>query len=261
MLGQIIPNKKKVVHTIIDKSFYKQSMLALDSFIKYNNEEYDVIIFAYGDLPEDCKYKVINIKEYSDKTYKGYNTVQKIKAFRAKSCIQCLKKYEGTLYIDSDLYFYDKIPDYNKTTFTLHDNYFKLDLVVLKWRYSSGFINLGYAYFNKDEETMKWLELYDKLYKNKTDKITTLNSKIWNQIFYNFMPWIFQNYDIDKNDGLNIAFWNINERNITQKDGIYYSNNDKLICIHFSRLNDELKKKNKNETLKKLINEYEKLIK
>ena len=210
MLGQILPNKKKVVHTIINKSFYNQSMLALDSFMKYNSEEYDVIIFAYGDLPEDCKYKTINIKKYLDKTYGGYNTVEKIKAFRAKSCIQCLKKYEGTLYIDSDLYFYDKIPDYNKTTFTLHFNkkYPIENLGRITMSCSLGFINLGYTYFNKDEETLGWLELYDKIYKIKKKEINTINNKIWNQKFYNFMPWLFQNYNIDRNDGINVGHWN-----------------------------------------------------
>ncbi|MBR4315414.1 MAG: hypothetical protein IKP65_00380, partial [Alphaproteobacteria bacterium] len=68
----------------------------------------------------------------------------------------------------------------------------------------------------KDEETLGWLELYDKIYKIKKKEINTINNKIWNQKFYNFMPWLFQNYNIDRNDGINVGHWNYSrERNLT----------------------------------------------
>lgn len=247
---------KKVIHTLTNNKMYRQTIAMLDSFFKYN-KGYDAVIFCYDDVPLNDKYSIVNMKKYMDKTYPKYSDVEKIKSYRAKATIECLKIYSGALYCDSDLYFYDKIPEYSKTVFTLHDNH---EINGMLNRINTGFVNLGYYYANNDNESKKWFTIVDDVYKSKKTGITVslTDSKIWNQTFYQYMPYIFSNYEYEKNDGINISHWNLKERKVEEKDGLLMCNGNRLICFHFSHINDEFK--NANDIVKKMIENYKREI-
>ena len=54
------------------------------------------------------------------------------------------------------------------------------------------------------------------------------------QKWVNLVPVFFDNVEVLKHEGCNVASWNISQRAIVQKDGLIYAGKDPLLFFHFS---------------------------
>jgi hypothetical protein len=54
------------------------------------------------------------------------------------------------------------------------------------------------------------------------------------QKFVDLIPIYFENVKILRDKGLNVAFWNLHERNITEIDGRFYIDDNAILFVHFS---------------------------
>lgn len=54
------------------------------------------------------------------------------------------------------------------------------------------------------------------------------------QLWLNLVPIYFQNVHLLTHEGCNLAYWNMHERKLTEKDAQYFANDKPLIFFHFS---------------------------
>lgn len=125
-----------------------------------------------------------------------------------------------------------------------------------------GIYNLGFLAVLRAEETFNFLHWWEQRTINM-GVINVENGLFVDQLWINLVPIFFSKVKITYNLGLNVAFWNINQRKIEKKSKLYYVRNYELIFIHFSSLdfkNRRLTKKNhstkENIVLKEIVEEY-----
>lgn len=97
-----------------------------------------------------------------------------------------------------------------------------------------GLYNLGFIGLSGVNESIKFLEWW----KYRTDNYGDCdpdNSLFVDQLWVNFAPILFDNVKILKHYGLNVAHWNIHERDVSKRNGKFWINDkDPLIFFHYS---------------------------
>ncbi len=247
----------KYVFTICSNNYLAQAKTLGDSVLKYN-PEYKFIIALCDKLNENIDYSVFsnfeiieahnleipefeqmkeqyNIVEFNTSIkpfvfkyiFKHYNADiamyidPDLMAFKDFSCIEDELKTSSILltpHIYRPIELDDKTPD--ESTFT---NY--------------GIYNLGFLAVKKSADTDNLLNWWsDRMAKNCYVKPE--RGIFVDQLPMNYAPLFFNNVKITLNEGINAAPWNLQERNITLKDGKYIVN-DKfdLVLYHFSNYN------------------------
>ena len=148
--------------------------------------------------------------------------------------------YQNVLYLDPDTMCFNSLINIEE----LLSNY---DAVVTPHRITTinskvledvaflnnGLYNLGFFAIRNSENSKNLLSWWGEKLKTQAF-LDYANGLATDQIWANFFPVYFSNIFILKHSGMNVAFWNIEERKITKIDDIYYVNNDKLIFFHFS---------------------------
>jgi len=164
--------------------------------------------------------------------------------------------YSKAIYADNDIFFF------NNFSF-LFDNLDKNDVLLCPhWRcakpsvnkewflvnFTDGFYNAGFlAASNKASEPLKWwaeacLFKCAKIYRK---------GLFDDQKYLDFIPVIFENVEIIKHRGCNVAYWNQIENKRTKvKDIVLINSKWKIIFIHFTK---ELVKAIKNKKDSELI--------
>ncbi len=281
----------KTIFTICSNNYLAQAKALGDSVIKHN-PDYDFIIFLCDKKNSEIDYSVIEphtiieahniginkFKQMSEQ----YNIIElntSIKPFVFSYLFNNYKDIEYAMYFDPDTYVYDKLNSIeeelndasilltphiytpiefddktpNENTFTQH-----------------GIYNLGFLALKKDKNSLEMLDWWMRrlevnCYSRSYEGIFV------DQLPMNFAPIFFKGVKISKNWGLNVAPWNLHERNLTIKNKNYVIN-DKypLIFYHFSNCNPldfELLSTyytrvtfNERSSLKKAYDDYKKEI-
>lgn len=156
--------------------------------------------------------------------------------------------YDSVIYLDPDTECYDSFDTFlsrnrnysiivtpHKTTSVESD--FIKDKVFL----NNGIYNLGFVAMNKSDSTSKFLKWWSIKLKNNCF-IDYADGLATDQIWVELASTIFDGFYVDKDCGLNVAFWNIHERLLTSIGGRYYVNDTPLIFFHFSSLSANCKK-------------------
>jgi hypothetical protein len=167
------------------------------------------------------------------------------------------KGYMNVMYLDPDTmcfnsleYIVDKLKSYD-VILTPHKITPINSLLIDDSAFlNNGLYNLGFCAIRNTDRAEKilhwWMEkLEAQAFLDYSKGLAT------DQIWANFFPLFFDDVFISKHYGMNVAFWNIEERNISKKDDIYYVNDDKLLFFHFSGfvLNKKIILKNVNNVL------------
>ena len=96
-----------------------------------------------------------------------------------------------------------------------------------------GIYNFGFYAVRNNENGMNYAKWWrDRLTDFCYDDIK--NGIFTDQRWGDLVPAIFERVYIWKDPGCNVATWNLTNRNITKKNGIYYVNDSKLKFYHFS---------------------------
>lgn len=241
--------------TIATNKFLTQAITLGKSFLEHNVDSSFTIILLdvlkNNFFKSDLLYPII-IVEAHKLEIDGFNEmISKYNAFEmscalkpfAAEYIANKNKGKQILYLDSDIFVFNSfkylsaleqysfiltphclnssVPDYDS----------KMDRSILKY----GLFNAGFFAFNtKNKESFAILNWWKR--KLMFECTVDLNNcRYVDQLWLNLLPVYFNNVNILKNMGFNVAVWNLKERKITTSSNKYFINNEcELVFFHFS---------------------------
>lgn len=245
----------KIIFTICSNNYLAQAKALGDSVIKYN-PDYKFVICLCDKKSSEVNYSVYQPFEIIEAHNLGiekfkqmvsqYNIVElntSIKPFVFDYLFQKYPDAEIVMYFDPDTYVFDKL--------TSIENELKDKSVLLTPHIYTpiefdgetpnentfaqhGIYNLGFLALKRSKDTSDLLDWWmSRLEVNCY--MRTGDGVFVDQLPMNFAPLFFDNVKISANWGLNMAPWNLHERDLILKDGKYFVNGKyPLIFYHFS---------------------------
>ena len=182
-------------------------------------------LFENNDLFHHFSFK-FNIIEF--------NTLLKPLAFEI-----LFRDYDQVIYLDPDIKVFNMLEFSKSHSIILTPHYTTPvndwnkrpnDLDLLRF----GANNLGFICLNKLDETFKFLDWWKNICLDYNYYEPSIGLAV-DQKFIDLVPILFEKSLVLKDLGMNLAFWNIHERNVIKKDDNYFVNeNIPLKFIHFS---------------------------
>lgn len=278
---------QEVVFTICAKNYLAQALSLRESFLRYNQHPFYIFL---SDLPDhEDLTNIPNLIELNDnwlpnwdKMAFKYNVIEFSTSIKPY-CINELfnRGFNKVIYLDPDIFVYDNLDfifqklDEKSIILTPHRcriNKTNEELIREQLLSSVGIYNLGFFAVKKDtigKNVVNWWK--EKL----TDKCLNDFSQglFVDQKWMDYVPGFYpKDVLISSHLGLNVATWNLQERDVIEKDGSYFIidkfGNEifKLIFFHYSGYNPNipelLDKRIKRSDMKnhpvlqKLANEY-----
>jgi len=247
-------NIKNAVCTIASKNYLHYARTLRDSFLKYN-PDIDFFILFVDEINDDFDIKKesceiiqacdLGIENFNQIAFK-YNIVEfntSIKPYFLRY-LQTDRGYKNVMYLDPDIEVFQSLDfifnllDKHSMVVTPHitkpieDNLKPKENDFLR----SGVFNLGFIAVGNSKESIEFLTWW-KLRLLKFSYNEPRNGLFTDQKWTNFIPCLFDNYYILKDEGCNVAYWNFHQRILSQKDGKYFINDTPLKFFHFSGLN------------------------
>jgi hypothetical protein len=248
----------KIAFTLCSNNYLAQARTLGDSLVKHNsdyhfviglvdkfNPEIDYSFFTPYELVEIENIGILDFQSLVEK----YNIVELNTAVKPFLFDYLLTKYRDCnriMYFDPDIlvlhdfgYLEDKLNN-NNILLTPHlwspigvDNLSHGEPLFLK----HGIYNLGYIGLSRTAETSAFLNWWkDRTYHlgfNNTSEGIYVDQK-----WIDLVPLFFKGVYLAEHLGLNVAFWNLHERQIVKKDGRFLINDKfELVFYHFSQFN------------------------
>lgn len=247
-----------IVFTLCSKNYLGQATALYDSFKKYNPD----IFFVIGLVDRLKEAEAIQLKNYTilevdalnseeiQSMYNRYNIIELNTAVKPYYIDYFFKKHnaEKVIYFDPDILIAHSIShitdQLNSYSFILTPHFCSpiYDTLMLTEQITlqTGTFNLGF-FAVKNDDTGKAL-------------INWLSRKLFDECIMDFsrgyfvdQKWMnlsichFDHFLIDKHPGLNMAHWNLHERNLSlnQKEEYIVNNKYPLIFFHFSSFKPE----------------------
>ena len=249
----------KIVFTICSNNYLAQAKVLVDSFFEHNNSsDYNFIIGLC-----DRKSTLINYDDYSNCTivviedlnipnfeqmYLNYNIIELNTSIKPYFFSYVFNEFNPELvfYIDPDICIYDSFSvvesemSQHDILLTPHiftpiplDGHIPQENVFLNY----GLYNLGFLGLRKSSVTFQLLKWWSaQLQSNCINN--PAEGYFVDQLPMNHVPVFFDRVLVSRNYGLNVAYWNLHERQISKKNDIYKVNNTTdLVFFHFSNYN------------------------
>lgn len=278
--------------TICSNNYLGQALALKQSFLKHN-PGFSFVIVLMDKYSDEIDYKqfspakfvlaealdTINLEDLISKYYIiELNTCIKASAF--KYLIRQNSNLEVIYYLDPDLYFYNSLDSLNEklktkaAVLTPHilsqierDGKFPEENTFLQY----GVFNLGFLGLNpKKESTKKILDWWEHRTLNYGYD-SAHKGYFVDQLWINFLPVFYDDVEIVKSYGYNMAPWNLHERRIISLNDnkILLNDNSELVFYHFSKISTEDQiSRNYNRfdlldfpLLGELYNDYKKVLK
>lgn len=246
----------KIIFTICSNNYLAQAKTLGDS-IKRNNPEYRFVIglvdkFAPEiDYDKEIGYELIPCEDIGipdfDSLFQKYNIIElntSVKPFYFKYFTENTPDLEFLMYFDPDLFVFSDLKELeadfgnDNILLTPHilspipiDGKSPQENVFL----NHGIYNLGFIGLRKPATSEQFISWWcDRTYHLCYDELQ--NGLFVDQLWINLVPLFFKKVKISGHLGLNMAPWNLHERNVTSKPGNPIRLNDKqnLIFYHFS---------------------------
>ncbi|WP_080055444.1 glycosyltransferase family protein [Spirosoma aerolatum] len=251
----------KIAFTICSNNYLSQAKTLGDS-IKETNKDYTFFIGLCDRKDSNIDYNYflpyeiieadkLNIDEF-DKMQLNYDIVElntSVKPFYFKYFFDNYIDIELAIYFDPDIYVYNNLlpieTELGKANALLtphiittipNDRLMPIENNFLNY----GLYNLGFLALRRSETTKLIIDWWaDKLKDSCYQRVS--EGLFVDQLPLNYLPIFFENIIISKNLGLNMAYWNLHEREITsynEESKFYFINNKyPLIFFHFSNFN------------------------
>jgi Nucleotide-diphospho-sugar transferase len=248
-----------IIYTVCTYNHLPQAKLMLDSFLKFNplyktfigmvDKNLDINDKKTFTPHEIIEASIIEIFEFEE-MLTNYNALElscALKSYFAKHLIQ-KTNCNHLVYADTDIIFFNTI---NKALLEAGDN----SILITPHYYTpppndskiplerdtlrSGIYNAGFYILKNDNNTILFLDWWmermkDQCYYNFAEGMGV------DQNWFNLIPLYFNNVIISKNKGLNVAYWNLHERELSIVDNVYKINNsEELIFLHISGFDDK----------------------
>lgn len=101
-----------------------------------------------------------------------------------------------------------------------------------------GIYNLGFLGLRWGKETESFLTWWAEKLETHC-RIEPENGLFVDQRWADFIPSFIGDTLVLRHEGYNVAYWNLQNRNVTTRDGVYFSNDAELRFVHFSAIPDE----------------------
>lgn len=282
-----------IIFTICSNNYLAQAKTLGDS-VKKHNPDYEFKIFLCDKKNDKIDYSFlksyeiieanqIGIEKF-DEMISNYNIVEfntSIKPFAFEYLFKAYTNSKYIMYFDPDTYVFSNLK-------VIEEELGDSSILLTPHIYTpiefdgktptentftqNGIYNLGFLALKRSENTNKllnwWMKRLEINCYNRPEEGIFVD-----QLPMNFAPIFFENVKISKNLGINMAPWNLHERNLTIKDNTFYVNdNFPLTLYHFSNYNpnnpDLLSEyytrvsfeNNFNPTLKQVYDNYRKTI-
>lgn len=245
----------KMIFTICSNNYLAQAKALGDSVLKYNPDYKFVICLCDKKNPEiDYSFfephivieaHDIGIKKF-DQMVLQYNIIElntSVKPFVFDYLFKNYSDAEIVMYFDPDTYVFDKLTSIEDE---LKDNSILLTPHIytpIEFDGESptentftqhGIYNLGFLALKRSKETGKLLDWWMRRLEVNC-YIRTGEGIFVDQLPMNFAPLFFNEVKISDNWGLNMAPWNLHERDLVLREGKYFVNDEyPLIFYHFS---------------------------
>lgn len=240
--------------TICSANYLPYAKALADSVIKYNSH-HRFIIFLVDRYPKldlsFCKpHTIICIDEMEIGSFEDmqlkYNIFElscAIKPFAAEYILKTFKECESLFYFDSDIQIFNSLlkaeeklqhssilitPHFSKPINSRIRSY--IERTVLR----SGVFNAGFFGLRRTAETEEFLVWWKKRLEifcyNDTKKGLFVD-----QLWLNLVPLLFKSVNVFSDVGYNVAYWNLDERDISLvNENFIVNNNSPLVFFHFS---------------------------
>jgi hypothetical protein len=226
---------KNIIFCVISSKDSKKASNMIKTFLKYH-EDWDHCIYTIGNF-DTFGIKSENVDNLSTSSMK--DDFEKCECLRFKIAGMLLEKYEKVLYCDSDIMFFDRIPEYDKPIcLTKHIlNTDKVDnlMLYLDRFHVGGFINIGFMLFNKHNDSIKFCNtIFESGMLRKRDALDD-RGKIRLQPLVSHIPYMGLSYCFIDEPGVNMAYWRLDgDVNVNKNGDKFFVNGSPLICFHFS---------------------------
>jgi lipopolysaccharide biosynthesis glycosyltransferase len=150
--------------------------------------------------------------------------------------------YSNIIYLDPDILVYESFAELEMElsksdiiiiphiTKPINDNKSQAENDFL----NSGLYNLGFLALKRSEESAAFLDWWADRLTNKAH-IDFAKGMFTDQLWINLVPLFFENVEILKHPGYNVAYWNLHERSLTKIDNNFIINSRwPLVFYHFS---------------------------
>lgn len=248
---------KKIVYTVCSANHLAHSKTMADSFIAHH-PEYTLFIvlvdkaenienlnlFKSHNIIEISKLGISNFQEFSQR----YTVIElncAVKSFAAQYLFQTYSP-EMIIYIDSDVLIFNslyKVESYltennivitpHYTTLLPQDNCVPRERELLR----SGLYNAGFMALKNHPETHRFLAWWSKHMETECHYDFEEGMAV-DQNWLNCIPLFFKGVYFATDPGFNVAYWNLHERSLSEKNGQYWVNEQyPLVFLHISGYN------------------------
>ena len=188
----------------------------------------------------------LNIEGFDEmvKSYSIVELVTSVKPFYFTHLFKANPDTQKVVYFDPDIMVFGSLKDL-ETKLELNDIILTPHLTTPiedelqpteKHLFNTGVFNLGFLALSRSDNTQSMLNWWGN--KLRYECILDLSRGLFvDQLWMNLVPAYFQKVLIDKHPGYNMAHWNLHERRLTEKDGVYEVNGLPLYFYHFSHYN------------------------
>ena len=240
--------------TVVTPNYIAHAISLKKSFLEYNPEAgfFICILGNESHCPEMNVDNCYFINSLSDSRIEGmigrYHPFEMncaLKPFFATHILERHSHVQRLIYLDSDMYVFGPFASLTEAAITLSPHRTKNTAYLPEPKNYSiislnryGVYNAGYFELQRKAEAFAFLDWWKKLLEHtgyeKPDE-HLFSDQLWLNLVHSF----FDDVYINKNPGYNVAIWNLIERQVEERNGVYYVNNKPLILFHFSKFNLE----------------------
>ena len=243
----------RLAFTICTLSHLAQAKTMADSLVKYN-PDYKVVIGLFDKINDR---DVSSVKNYSlveingtqipdfEKLFDRYTPFELsclAKPYLANWLLKTYPKVEKLLYFDSDILFFDQMTPI-ENDLDLHNIVLTPHVVSpmqgddrpnLRNFLNAGLYNGGFFAIRRSDEALHFLRWWqDRVWHE--GYFNFAEGMFVDQLWLNYVPLFYPNTLISKHAGYNLAYWNMHERTVSQKEGKFWVNDSvPLVFFHFS---------------------------
>jgi hypothetical protein len=245
-------SKKTAAFTVVTPNYLAHALSLKKSFLEHNpGADFFIGILGNKNHCPDMNYgNCYFVNSLIDSRIEGmisrYHPFEMncaLKPFFASHILEQHNDVQRLIYLDSDMYVFGPFASLSEAAITLSPHRTKntaylpepkdYSIISLN-RY--GVYNAGYFELRRKEEAFVFLEWWKKLLEHtgyeKPDQ-NLFGDQLWLNLVHSFFDDVF----VNKNPGYNVAIWNLIEREVEDRKGIYYVNNEPLVLFHFSKYN------------------------
>ena len=242
--------RRETALTICSLNYLSKAMVLIDSYLDHHPEQtfHLVIVDKKTNISfiDSDRVNILWVEELGIPNFLAYafmyDVIELNTNVKPFVLAKLLRKYDSVLYLDPDIKIYESLSDIFLTLHTssfvltphyitpINDGHSPGDIELLKF----GAFNLGFIGVSKCDETDLFLNWWSDRCLSDGFYEPQLGLAV-DQKWVGLAPSFFRDFKVLDDKGLNLAFWNLHEREITKdKKGWVVNGETRLKFIHFS---------------------------